>query len=123
VTDDVVARVLDILEDTAEQDGFLVWAYCFMPDHLHLLVEGRDSNANMRHFVRLFKQRTGYWFKSTHGAQLWTRNYYEHVLRNDEATRAVARYIFQNPVRKGTVKDWNSYPYSGSFELEDISSL
>jgi putative transposase len=119
----VIAKVIDILKSTAEQEGFLVWAYCFMPDHVHLLVEGKDSNADMKHLVALFKQKSGYWFKSTYGVKLWAPNYYEHVLRNDEATRAVARYIVQNPVRKGMVDDCSSYPYSGSLEVEDICNL
>ena len=121
--DAVVTEVIGVLRSTAEQQGFLVWAYCFMPDHLHLLVEGQSSHADMRQFVRLFKQRSAYWFKGVRGAQLWAANYYEHVLRNDEATAAVARYIIQNPVRKGTVDDFSSYPYSGSFELESIEDL
>jgi putative transposase len=120
---EVVARVIDILKSTAEQKGFSVWAYCFMPDHVHLLIEGETSNADMKHFVVSFKQRTAYWFKRIYGVKLWEANYYEHVLRNDEATMAVARYIIQNPVRKGIVDDCRSYPYSGSFELEDIYSL
>jgi len=94
-----------------------------MPDHVHLLVEGKRDNADMKRFVGLFKQKSGYWFKSTQGVKLWAPNYHEHVLRNDEATAAVARYIIQNPVRKGIVKDCRSYPYSGSFEPEDISDL
>jgi putative transposase len=123
VNDEVVASVIDILKSTAEQKSFLVWAYCFMPDHVHLLMEGKNSSADMKMFVALFKQRTAYWFKRIHGVQLWEANYYEHVLRNDEATRAVARYIIQNPVRKGLLEDCGTYPYSGSFELEDIHSL
>jgi len=123
VNDEVVAKLIKILKSTCAQESFLVWAYCFMPDHVHLLIEGRNSNADMKVFVALFKQRTAYWFKSIYGVQLWEANYYEHVLRNDEATRAVARYIIQNPVRKGIVKDCSKYPYSGSFELESICSL
>jgi putative transposase len=123
VNDEVVAKVIAILKSTAEQEGFAVWAYCFMPDHAHLLVEGKHSNADMKHFIALFKQKSGYWFKSTYGVKLWAPNYHEHVLRNDEATMAVARYIIQNPVRKGMVDDCSKYPYSGSFESEDICSL
>ena len=118
-----VRKLIDILKNAAVQEGFSVWAYCFMPDHLHLLIEGKNSSADMKTFVRSFKQKTAYWFKSTYGAQLWGVNYYEHVLRNDEATRAVARYIIQNPLRKGLVEDCSNYPYSGSFEFEDIHSL
>jgi len=119
----VVARIVGILKDTAEQTGFSIWAYCFMPDHLHLLIEGRIANADMERFVTLFKQKTGYWFKGTYGKKLWETSYYERVLRDDETTIAVARYIFRNPVIKGLVEDYNSYPYSGSFELGDIGNL
>lgn len=123
VHDEVIAKIIDLLKSMAEQEGFSVWAYCFMPDHAHLLVEGKHSDADMQHFVAWFKQKSGYWFRSTYRAKLWAPNYHEHVLRNDEATIAVARYIIQNPVRKGMVDDCSSYPYSGSFELEDICRL
>ena len=123
VNDEAVAKLIEILKSTAEHKDFLVWAYCFMPDHVHLLIEGKNSNADMKDFVALFKQKTSYWFKGIYGVQLWGANYYEHVLRNDEATRAVARYIIQNPVRKGLVEDCSNYPYSGSFKLESIYSL
>jgi putative transposase len=120
---EVVAKVIELLKSTADQKGFSVWAYCFMPDHAHLLVEGKHDNADMKHFVASFKQKSGYWFRTNYGVKLWAPNYHEHVLRNDEATMAVARYIIQNPVRKGMVDDCSNYPYSGSFELEDICSL
>jgi putative transposase len=123
VSDEVVTEIIEILKSTADQEGFSVWAYCFMPDHVHLLVEGKHSNANMKHLVTLFKQKSGYCFKSTYGAKLWAPNYHEHILRDDEATTAVARYIIQNPVRRGMVEDHSSYPYIGSFEVEDICSL
>jgi putative transposase len=123
IHDNVVAKVIEILRSTAEQQSFLVWAYCFMPDHVHLLIEGENSYADMKKFVALFKQKTAYWFKGIYGLKLWEANYYEHVLRNDEATNAVARYIIQNPVRRGMVEDCSSYPYSGSFEIENIYDL
>jgi len=123
VNDEVVGKLIDILKATAMQEDFAVWAYCFMPDHLHLLIEGKSGNVDMKTFVSSFKQKTAYWFKSIYGVQLWETNYYEHVLRNDEATTAVARYIIQNPVRKVIVEDYSQYPYSGSFEFEDIHNL
>ena len=123
IHDNVVAKLIEILRSTAEQQSFLVWAYCFMPDHVHLLIEGKNSDADMKKFVALFKQKTAYWFKGIYGLKLWEANYYEHVLRNDETTNAVARYIMQNPVRSGMVEDCSSYPYSGSFEVENVYDL
>jgi len=120
---DVVTMVIEILKNTAEQEGFGVWAYCFMPDHVHLLIEGKKASADMRRFVALFKQKTGYRFSRICSDKLWYRNYYERVLQDNEAIIPIARYIFRNPVRKGIVEDYTLYPYSGSFELESINEL
>ena len=120
---ETVTKTIATLRDSATQRGFLVWAYCFMPDHMHMLVEGQDAHADMKQFVALFKQKSAFWFRASHGDQLWAANYYEHVLRDDEATMAIAGYILENPVRKGILADYSGYPYSGSFELESIEDL
>jgi hypothetical protein len=36
--------------------------------------------------------------RSTPGAQLWQRNYHEHVVRNSLSMRALRRYVANNPV-------------------------
>jgi len=94
-----------------------------MPDHLHLLIEGKAENADMKKFVSVFKQRTAFWFNHRYDAKLWQPSYYDRVLRSDEVVSIVARYIFENPVRKGIAVDYLQYPYSGSFEFSDISQL
>ena len=37
--------------------------------------------------------------RRTPGAPVWQRDYYERILRDDRALRAVRRYIEQNPAR------------------------
>ena len=32
------------------------------------------------------------------GAPVWQRNYYEHVVRNEESLNAIRHYIAENPV-------------------------
>ena len=39
--------------------------------------------------------------RSTPGARLWQRNYYERVVRNDKALQATRRYIVNNPSLHG----------------------
>jgi hypothetical protein len=43
-------------------------------------------------------------------------------LRDDEDTRRVARYIFENPIRNGLVERANDYPFIGScvFTVDEI---
>jgi REP-associated tyrosine transposase len=113
-----VARVLGQLRHTAATRQIAVIAYCFMPDHLHLLAEGTAETSDLRDFVRLFKQQTSFEWKRRHAVRLWQRNYYEHVLRADEDTLTVARYIIDNPVRAGMVRSPDEYPYLGSLTLE-----
>lgn len=36
--------------------------YLFMPDHLHLVLQGRNENSDVFKFVDLFKKKTGFWF-------------------------------------------------------------
>jgi len=44
------------------------------------------------------------------------------VLRGDEATLVVARYILENPIRAGFVERAEDYSYSGSqvYSIEQI---
>lgn len=35
--------------------------------------------------------------RGTPGAPVWQRNYYEHIIRNDESLRRIRRYIADNP--------------------------
>lgn len=118
----IVAALIDALKDTADVEQFAVDAYCFMPDHIHLILRGLHERAVLARFIRRFKQMSGYWFKKRHGVSLWQASFYDHVLRKDEAIEAVALYVFNNPVRKGLVKDFKDYPFSGSFTM-DIASL
>lgn len=107
-----VAAALDRLRRSCTQYGFSLHAYCFAPDHLHLLVSGNDGSS-LQDFARHFKQLSGYRYKREHGAQLWQISYHDHVLRKGEDLLAAARYIWDNPVRAGLVQDRSGYRFSG----------
>jgi len=108
----IVDATMDRLTLSCARYGFSLHAYCFMPDHLHLLVSGQEGSS-LRDFVRHFKQLSGHHYKREHGAQLWQISYYDHVLRKEEDLLAVARYIWDNPVRAGLVQERSEYLYSG----------
>ena len=96
----------------AERHRFVILAYCFMPDHLHLLLQGTQE-SRLIPFVQRFKQTTGYRFKERTGRMLWQRSFYDHVLRGEEDIGDVAEYIWSNPVRAGLVADRDDYPHWG----------
>ena len=114
VTDDAVATVRTQIERAAVEEDIALIAYCYMPDHLHLLVNGERENSDCRAFIKRSKQFSGFYYQKAFGRRLWQRYGYEHVLRGDEAVLSVARYILENPVRAGIAKDVCDYPFTGS---------
>ena len=85
-----------------------------MPDHVHVLVYGTTERADFRAFALLFKKLTGFYHRKQVGRRLWQVGYYEHVLRDDEVTETVARYILENPIRAGLTQALGEYPFAGS---------
>ncbi|MFH1631993.1 MAG: transposase [bacterium] len=105
------------------QGEFLVYVYTLMPDHLHILLEGKSETSNLTRAMKDFKQRSGYWFKQKYGDQLWQKRYCDHVLRDDEALELAAWYILNNPVRASLIENPFDYEYSGPFVYDDLREL
>ena len=100
----------------AAERGFADLAHCFMPDHFHAVVAGRHDSADLKAFVTRMKQFSGYHFQRDFGCRLWQRYSYERVLRGDESTGAVIRYVLENPIRAELVASVQDYPFIGSSE-------
>jgi len=111
-----IAEHLKLLNSCCKKEKFSVWAYCFMPDHLHLLLIAKE-NSDLVKFIRTYKQLSGYGYKKTTGKNLWQKSFYDHILRKEENIPEVIRYILENPVRKGLVEYFADYPFSGSLEF------
>jgi len=92
---------------------WLIFAYCLMPDHLHLLVTPQRA-ANLSDILGSYKSyvtRTA-WAYGVVG-HLWQRSFHDRVLRSDQAAPVVVKYILDNPVRARLVERWEDWPWSG----------
>lgn len=134
--DTLVEQLIEALRNKSDIFGFKVWTFCFMPDHLHLLLEGISPDSDLKRFISSYKQYTGYHYKKyvaqgfspaqkggfspaqKKKSNLWQPSYYDHILRKDEDILHIARYILDNPVRKNLVKHFLDYEFVGSFELD-----
>jgi len=110
----IVTSSLDQILQASVREKCEVLAYCFMPDHVHLLIAGEDGEADFERFMKLAKQRAGWRHSQDTGHRLWQPGYHERVLRADEATPDVIRYMVANPVQAGLVTKPEDYPYWGS---------
>jgi REP element-mobilizing transposase RayT len=58
-------------------------AYCFMPDHMHLIASGLSDDSDLKWFVAAAKQYSGYYFKSEFRLSLWQRYGFERFIRDE----------------------------------------
>jgi putative transposase len=64
--------LMHILRTSTEQ-GMAMIAYCFMPDHVHLPIEGTEPASDCRAFIARAKQFSGFYYAKTFRERLWQR--------------------------------------------------
>jgi REP element-mobilizing transposase RayT len=106
VLDSMVADILAQLDS-------IIHAYCWMTNHVHLVVQvGDEPLSRVMHrlatrYARYFQKDLG-----TTG-HLFERRYHAVFVRADQQLLAAVRYVHQNPVRAGLVADPAGYRWSG----------
>src|SRR5512137_1574472 len=78
---ETVEQTLSQFLRVASEESFEITAYCFMRDHVHLILVAMSATADLQRFVRLAKQRSGYSFSRSAGERLWQASYFERVVR------------------------------------------
>ena len=120
-------KMLEILKNIKEDIQFDIYVYCFMSNHVHLLIKENKPGEISSIMKRLL---TAYvmWFNKKYdrtGALIAGR-YKSQPVDVDDYFLCVIRYIHQNPVKAKIVESldmykWSSYgAYSG--KKDDITS-
>lgn len=102
-----------LLKKTAKEKEIRLYAYCIMPDHIHIMLES-SSDCSIINYVRLIKGRFLTYCRRFGLEMNFQRSYYDHLLRKEEDIEEVARYIIGNPVRTGIETALGEYPFAGS---------
>ncbi|MGB3203811.1 MAG: transposase [Crinalium sp.] len=87
--------------------GIEIDAFVLMPNHIHgIIILEPNTSMKLGDVVHRFKSLTT--AKYRHGVyhqewlafekRLWQRNYYEHIIRNEEACDRLREYIRDNPL-------------------------
>ncbi len=111
---EAVSLVLAQFLRAAREFRFEISAYCFMPDHVHLVVRGLAEESHCKSFIKMAKQYSGFYFNKAYGRRLWQRYGFERVIRDDAELAFVIGYIIANPVRAALVGQPSDYPHTGS---------
>ncbi|RYD77624.1 MAG: hypothetical protein EOP84_15310 [Verrucomicrobiaceae bacterium] len=115
MTDPILVEAFtERLGEAAARHRCTVPLYTFMPDHLHVLLLGKDEASDGKAAMDRFKASTGWWLYRNQPGVKWQKDYWDHIVRVHEGWESQARYIAGNPVRAGLVDDLFDWPYTGS---------
>ncbi len=100
---------LKLLSKSCKKAKTQVWAYCFMPNHIHLILVPADEDGlraalgeTHRKYTRMIN------FREDCRGHLWQERFHSFAM-DESYLMACARYVELNPVKAGLVKhpqDW-----------------
>ena len=94
--------------------GCLIYGYCLMRNHVHLLLEAPFGLKSMSSFMHGLNQTYAMVFNKKYNkvGHLWQNRYKNFVVLKDDYLINVISYIELNPVRAGIVSRPEDYPWS-----------
>ena len=102
---------VQLIKDLSHTQNLITFAWCIMPDHIHLFIQG----VNIINVIRSFKGRLTPIARSIEaGRKLWQRSFFDHAVRKQESLHKIACYIWENPIRAKIIDDPTRYCWSGS---------
>jgi len=89
-----------------DQRRYRLFAWCIMPNHVHVVVRlfPRENLASVVHSLKSFSAKHANRILGAHGA-FWQREYYDHLIRDEEEFERAIRYVAENPA-KANLRHW-----------------
>lgn len=113
-SDDDYKHYIDLLAEWCKKFSVEIWAYCLMPNHVHLIaVPGNEQSFQKgiaeahRRYSRMIN------FRENWRGHLWQGRFASYPMDDTHLLHA-ARYIELNPVRAGLVKQPEDYAFSSA---------
>ena len=110
-------KMITILTELKKEMKFEILVYCFMSNHVHMLIkENNDGEISLIMKRLLTKYARWYNIKYQRSGALIANRYKSQPVEIDNYFLAVVRYIHQNPVRAKMAENpedykWSSYNY------------
>ena len=110
--DERIARLVTDALRKFDGTRYRLIAFTIMPNHVHVLFE--VGEVPMAEIVRSWKQ-----FTATQANKLlqrkgpfWQADYWDTFMRDVDHEERSIRYIQNNPVKAGLVKEWQQWPWT-----------
>jgi len=107
------AIYFNILKRYKEEHEFLLYHYCLMPNHIHLILEV-TLKTNLSKFMKQLNLAYLYHFrrKYSYYGHLWQGRFKSILIEKDMYLISCGKYIELNPVKAKMVKNPKDYPWT-----------
>ena len=117
-------KLKDTIMKVKEEMGMEIYAYCFMSNHVHIVLkEKKDRDISLIMKRVLTKYARWYNIKYGRSGALIANRYKSVPVEMNEYFLHLIRYIHQNPVKAGIVEKLSEYRYSSYNEYMEENDL
>jgi putative transposase len=112
--DEDYAAYVELMADWCKERGVQIWAYCLMPNHVHLIAVPSSEDGLGRAIGEAhcrYTRRIN--FREKWRGYLWQGRFASYVM-DEPYLLAAARYVELNPVRAGLTLDAADWPWSSA---------
>ncbi len=114
--DDFLAYLLR-LKRYKQRFGFLLYGFCLMPNHVHMIGQTKELNHLAKFMQGLNRSYTAHFNKRYKKVgHLWQGRFKSKVIAKDGYLLDCIQYVEHNPLRANMVKSALDYPWSSHRE-------
>ena len=114
VCEDDFGAYVELMGQWCKERGVEVWAYCLMPNHVHLIAVPQSEDSLRRAIGEAHRRyRRGVNFREGWRGHLWQGRFASFVM-DEPYLLAAARYVELNPVRAKLVVAPSEYRWSSA---------
>ena len=89
---------IDLMSEFSHQSGTEIWAYCLMPNHVHLVMVPREEEGLRTTLGEVHRRYTRYInFREGWRGHLWHERFHSFIM-DEKYLMSTVRYVERNPV-------------------------
>ena len=114
------ARFIAIIQQYQARKGFLVLGFTVMDNHFHLLLQVRED-GHLSKIMQGILLSYSWWYRQQccYVGHVWQGRFISRVIQDERQLSATLRYIHENPVKAGIVRQTEDYRWSSAKLLTD----
>lgn len=109
-------RLLETIKHYKTVSDYEIYGYCLMSNHVHLLLAEKEEPLSLA--IKRISSSYVYWYNWKYGrcGHLFQDRFKSEIVEDEGYLLTVLRYIHQNPVKAGLVKDVKEFAWSSHHE-------